>query len=85
MSRSADTKHNQVADPEEMEVLKKYGTIINLPHKKSATRAHMTLSNRAAQFAPFAALTGYDASIREAAKANAEKGKDATIEDDIGY
>lgn len=45
-----------------------YNDIINLPHKKSETRPHMTAEARAVQFAPFAALTGYDAAIRETAR-----------------
>ncbi|MDO4459077.1 MAG: hypothetical protein Q4C42_03185 [Clostridia bacterium] len=47
---------------------KNYDDIINLPHHQSPYRAHMSLHDRAAQFAPFAALTGYDASINEAAR-----------------
>lgn len=43
----------------------KYDDIINLPHHRSAVRAHMPLADRAAQFAPFAALTGYDEAIQE--------------------
>lgn len=43
----------------------KYEKIIRLPHKQSDTRNHMSLHDRAAQFAPFAALTGYEASIKE--------------------
>ena len=42
-----------------------YDDIINLPHHVSATRPQMSMINRAAQFSPFAALTGYDAVIRE--------------------
>lgn len=45
-----------------------YKDIINNPHHTSKTRKRMSHSNRAAQFAPFAALTGYDASIYEAAR-----------------
>ena len=45
-----------------------YNDIINNPHHTSKTRKRMSQSNRAAQFAPFAALTGYDASISEAAR-----------------
>ena len=40
-----------------------YDDIINLPHHRSATRAHMTNGERAAQFSPFAALTGFDGII----------------------
>lgn len=45
-----------------------YNDIINNPHHTSKTRKRMSQSNRAAQFAPFAALTGYDAAIGEAAR-----------------
>lgn len=45
-----------------------YQDIINNPHHTSKTRKRMSGLNRAAQFAPFAALTGYDASIYEAAR-----------------
>lgn len=43
----------------------KYENIINLPHHVSKTRPQMTITDRAAQFSPFAALTGYDAAIEE--------------------
>lgn len=46
----------------------KYDEIINLPHHKSKTRAPMPIYNRAAQFAPFAALTGYEAAVAETAR-----------------
>ncbi|MGN0978680.1 MAG: hypothetical protein ACI4PH_11545 [Faecousia sp.] len=42
-----------------------YDDIIHMPHHVSATRKRMSLLDRAAQFSPFAALTGYDAAIRE--------------------
>ena len=44
----------------------KYDEILNLPHHVSQTRPRMPMQDRAAQFAPFAALTGYDDVIREA-------------------
>lgn len=46
----------------------KYGDIINLPHHTSAKRPHMSMLDRAAQFSPFAALTGYDAAVQETAR-----------------
>ena len=46
----------------------RYDDIINLPHHVSATRSPMPLANRAAQFAPFAALTGHEDAIRETAR-----------------
>lgn len=50
---------------------KKYEAIIDLPHHISPTRPRMSLSQRAAQFAPFAALTGYDAVLAETARQTA--------------
>ena len=45
-----------------------YADIIDLPHHQSPTRPHMSLYDRAAQFAPFAALTGYDDMVKEEAR-----------------
>lgn len=42
-----------------------YEDIIHLPHHVSGNRSHMSLYDRAAQFAPFAALTGYEDKISE--------------------
>jgi hypothetical protein len=50
-----------------------YDDIINLPHHRSKTHAPMPLINRAAQFAPFAALTGYETSIKETARLTDKK------------
>ena len=47
---------------------KKYAQILRIPHPQSPNRPRMSLSRRAAQFAPFSALTGYDGVIREAAR-----------------
>ena len=46
----------------------KYDDIINLPHHISKKHPRMSLEARSAQFAPFAALTGYDEVIRETAR-----------------
>ncbi len=46
----------------------KYDDIIDLPHHVSARHPRMALLDRAAQFSPFAALTGHDAAIRETAR-----------------
>jgi len=46
----------------------RYDDIIHLPHHKSEIRKQMSILDRAAQFAPFAALTGYDAAVRETAR-----------------
>lgn len=43
----------------------KYGDIINLPHPTSLNHPRMSLHDRAAQFSPFAALTGHHAAIAE--------------------
>ena len=43
----------------------KYTDIITLPAHKSETHEHMTGEHRAAQFAPFAALTGFEEKIQE--------------------
>ena len=45
-----------------------YSDIINLPHHVSRNHPQMPMMARAAQFAPFAALTGYDAVIHETAR-----------------
>ena len=45
-----------------------YSDIINLPHHESRNHPQMPMEARAAQFAPFAALTGYDAVIHETAR-----------------
>lgn len=45
-----------------------YDDIINLPHHVSDKRPQMSMQDRAAQFSPFAALTGYDSAIRETAR-----------------
>ena len=45
-----------------------YSDIINLPHHVSHNHPQMPMEARAAQFAPFAALTGYDAVIHETAR-----------------
>ena len=43
----------------------KYDDIINLPHHVSKKHSQMPVTDRAAQFAPFAALTGYGEQIKE--------------------
>lgn len=47
---------------------KLYADIIDLPHYEPKHHPRMTMWNRAAQFAPFAALIGYDAAIRDVTK-----------------
>lgn len=50
-----------------------YADIINLPHHELTTRQRMPRINRAASFAPFAALTGYDDAVRETARLTSER------------
>ena len=51
----------------------RYDDIINLPYRQSTEREHMSLHDRAAQFSPFAALTGYDEAIEETTRITEEK------------
>lgn len=48
----------------------KYDDMIGFPHHQSKERPHMSLHDRAAQFAPFAALSGYKEAIEEATEQN---------------
>lgn len=45
-----------------------YADIIDLPHHQAENRNHMSLYDRASQFAPFAALVGYDEMVKEEAR-----------------
>lgn len=51
----------------------KYDDILYLPHPVSARHPQMPLADRAAQFSPFAALTGHEAAIRETARLTKER------------
>lgn len=51
----------------------RYDDIIHLPHHVSAVHPPMDVADRAAQFSPFAALTGHDAAIHEAARLTDQK------------
>ena len=51
----------------------KYDDIINLSHHVSSRHPQMPMMNRAAQFSPFAALTGYEDAVRETARLTDEK------------
>lgn len=53
--------------------MSEYDDIINLPHHQSKNHKPMSRINRAAQFAPFAALTGFGAAISETARLTNEK------------
>ena len=56
-----------------MRMNNRYDEIINLHHHVSKTRPQMPMSDRAAQFAPFAALTGYESAIKETGRLTDEK------------
>lgn len=64
----------------------KYDDIIHLPHHVSATRPHMSASDRAAQFSPFAALTGHGAAVKETARLTDKRIElDEGIKDDLSH
>lgn len=46
----------------------RYDDILYMPHHRSSERPHMSLHDRAAQFAPFAALSGHEEAIEETAR-----------------
>ena len=62
-----DTKHRKE------KIMGKYDDIINLPHHISKKHPQMSMYSRAAQFAPFAALTGYEDSVKETARLTNER------------
>ena len=77
--------HKRMENEELREVLSRYGDIIDKERPASTRHAPMSREARAAQFAPFAALTGYDHVVKEQARrhredlATAEEGE--TFED----
>ena len=54
-----------------------YESIMHRPHHISRRHPRMSMSNRAAQFAPFSALTGYEEAIDKAQKSNTGKSNTA--------
>ena len=50
-----------------------YDDILNMPHHVSAKHPRMDGIDRAAQFSPFAALTGFEAAIEETIRLNEER------------
>ncbi len=56
-----------------MNKLDDYEDIINLPHHTSSKHPRMTIESRAAQFAPFSALTGYKEAVRETERLTEER------------
>lgn len=68
--------------------LNRYEDIIDLQYRGSVTRPRMPRIARAAQFAPFAALTGYEAAVKEAARLTQERveldeSRKATLDDKL--
>ena len=53
--------------------MNEYDDIINMPHHVSATHPQMSMHDRAAQFSPFAALTGHSEAVKETARLTNEK------------
>ena len=62
--------------------MEEYDDIIHLPHHVSERHPQMSMLNRAAQFAPFAALTGYDDAIRESRRLTDEWREPGDVEDE---
>ena len=58
-----------------------YSDIINLPHHVSVNHPRMTMHQRAAQFAPFAALVGFEESIQEVSDARMAQEEDLSPDD----
>ena len=61
--------------------MEKYKDIIDIPYVKSNNRPHMSLHDRAAQFAPFSALSGYEESLKETSRITDKKVE--LLEEDI--
>lgn len=68
INRSADIKHKEEQGKEH-----RYDDIMNLPHHVSQVHPQMSRHDRAAQFSPFAALTGHGAAIKETARLTQER------------
>lgn len=64
----------------------KYNDIIHLPHHVSKKHPQMSLIDRAAQFSPFAALTGYDGAIKETARVTDDRVElDQYMKEELSY
>lgn len=66
--KTARYRYRKIKGEARMENSRKYDDILNLPHPVSQKRSRMTNYDRAAQFSPFAALTGYEGVIQETAR-----------------
>ncbi|MCR5002647.1 MAG: hypothetical protein K6A71_12745 [Lachnospiraceae bacterium] len=64
-----------------MEETREYDDIINLKRPESGRHPRMPVENRAAQFSPFAALTGFDSAIDNTARETTE----SIIASELGY
>lgn len=62
----------------------RYDDILYLPHHRSKDRPHMSLHDRAAQFAPFAALSGHEEAILETARLTQERVMTRETDNDFG-
>ena len=69
---------------EEFATAQKYADIIDLPHHVSKRHPQMSMWNRAAQFAPFAALTGYEDAIQDTAQENESSYETKNNEEEYG-
>ncbi len=65
--------------------MRDYSRIIYLPHHISATRPRMSQHGRAAQFAPFAALTGYGDAIHEVSVSDDGDGEHSASDDSLWW
>ena len=68
----------------------KYKDMLRLPHPVSATHPRMSLQDRAAQFSPFAALTGYEDALKDTARltdhfVELDEDRKQEIDRQIGY
>ncbi len=60
-----------------------YSCLLYNPHYESKTRPHMSMYDRAAQFSPFAALTGYEESVEETAREETDRMNILPYTDDV--
>ncbi len=65
--------------------MNEFDDIIDLPHPVSKNHPQMSMYNRAAQFASFAALTGHDEAIVKTAKKNEESFEERGDSEDFEY
>ena len=68
---------------EEFATAQKYADIIDHPHHVSKRHPQMSMWNRAAQFAPFAALTGYEDAIRSASPLEIKGTQELSVKENI--